>query len=87
MAEANLPPRDDVDEVYAEDLSQPLVDATFLAVDGHYINIPPAQNRNTAVRQVQIKFPPFWKADPDLWFFQIEAQFTTAGIQAGQFKI
>lgn len=49
-------------------------------VDGHRINAAP--NDNNAVRQIQIKIPPFWKADPALWFFQIEAQFATAGIRA-----
>lgn len=53
-------------------------------VDGHRINA--AANNDNAVRQVQIKIPPFWKADPDLWFFQIEAQFATAGIRADLFK-
>lgn len=38
--------------------------------------------QNERVNTVQIKIPPFWKADPALWFIQIEAQFATANIRA-----
>lgn len=34
------------------------------------------------IHQVQIKIPPFWKADLELWFLQIEAQFASANIRS-----
>lgn len=72
MADANLPPVDDTSD---EEIDQPL------AVDGHQPNNAP-QHHRAIVNSVQIKIPPFWKQDPDLWFRQIEAQFSTAGIRA-----
>lgn len=41
-----------------------------------------AANNNDGIRTVQLKLPPFWKARPQLWFLQIEAQFQTNAIRA-----
>lgn len=44
---------------------------------------PPANNNNAVnnnVSAVSVKVPPFWKANPALWFCQLEAQFENSRI-------
>lgn len=40
-------------------------------------NVPPINNN---VNRIQVRVPPFWKVNPQLWFKQLEAQFTNSGI-------
>lgn len=51
-------------------------------VDGPQHRVAHNNNNQGSVNTIQIKIPPFWKADPELWFFQIEAQFTSANIRS-----
>ena len=38
--------------------------------------------RPVAIARVAVKAPPFWRANPELWFRQMESQFVLAGVTA-----
>ncbi|KAH7966297.1 hypothetical protein HPB49_015099 [Dermacentor silvarum] len=40
----------------------------------------PAATTNTDVCRVDVKLPPFWAESPEVWFTQVEAQFSLARI-------
>ncbi|XP_035224870.1 uncharacterized protein LOC118197470 [Stegodyphus dumicola] len=38
------------------------------------------------IARVSVKIPPFWAEKPEIWFYQVEAQFSICGITAEETK-
>ena len=48
---------------------------------GRHPSPTPAEGNPVAIAAASIKLPPFWPADPHIWFAQVEAQFATRKIK------
>uniref|UniRef100_A0A6P7FJ12 Uncharacterized protein LOC114330710 isoform X1 n=1 Tax=Diabrotica virgifera virgifera TaxID=50390 RepID=A0A6P7FJ12_DIAVI len=43
-------------------------------------------NTSASVDRISVKIPPFWPNDPEIWFLQVENQFTLANITSDATK-
>lgn len=43
-------------------------------------------DQSNLVQRVSVKVPPFWNDSPDIWFVQVESQFSNAGITTDESK-
>ncbi|XP_050508079.1 uncharacterized protein LOC126885539 [Diabrotica virgifera virgifera] len=45
-----------------------------------------SDNTSASVDRISVKIPPFWPNDPEIWFLQVENQFTLANITSDATK-
>ncbi|XP_028131142.1 uncharacterized protein LOC114326886 [Diabrotica virgifera virgifera] len=44
------------------------------------------QDNSASINRISVKIPPFWPNDPEIWFLQVENQFTLANITSDATK-